>query len=250
MALLDNLVSYWPLNEASGDALDAHGSNDLTETGGTIGADTGVISGSRDFEDGDTEMFQHVDNADLSVGDIDFTFTAWFNRESAATFPPILSKNWKSGGTDREFIIYINSNAVRLAVQHTSDSSEVVCSTSVSSLGTWYFVAAWHDSAANEIGISVNAGTPNTAAHTAGVNDGTGDFAIGGSPSFPLYFDGKICEVGFWKRVLTSDERTELYNGGAGLAYPFASGGHPAARRLWTDKFRPVEIGRQGVNII
>ena len=29
--------------------------------------------------------------------------------------------------------------------------------------------------------------------------------------------NGRIDEVGIWKRVLTSDERTAIYNGGAGL---------------------------------
>lgn len=39
-----------------------------------------------------------------------------------------------------------------------------------------------------------------------------------------LYFDGVLDEFGVWERTLTSDERTALYNGGAGLAYPFSTG--------------------------
>jgi hypothetical protein len=37
-----------------------------------------------------------------------------------------------------------------------------------------------------------------------------------------LHWDGALDEWGFWARTLTSDERAALYNGGAGLAYPFA----------------------------
>jgi hypothetical protein len=35
---------------------------------------------------------------------------------------------------------------------------------------------------------------------------------------------GDIDEVGIWSRVLTSTEVTQLYNGGAGLQYPFTNG--------------------------
>lgn len=49
MAIIDNLVSYWKLDEASGNALDAHGSNTLIETSGAIAAAGGKINGARDF---------------------------------------------------------------------------------------------------------------------------------------------------------------------------------------------------------
>jgi hypothetical protein len=41
-----------------------------------------------------------------------------------------------------------------------------------------------------------------------------GAFAYAG-----IYTNGSIDEVGFWKRVLTADERTWLYNSGAGRTY-------------------------------
>ena len=34
-------------------------------------------------------------------------------------------------------------------------------------------------------------------------------------------FEGEIDELGIWSRVLTADEVTELWNGGAGITYPF-----------------------------
>ena len=38
MALIDGLISYWKLDEESGDAIDACGNNDGTVTGATQGA--------------------------------------------------------------------------------------------------------------------------------------------------------------------------------------------------------------------
>ena len=55
------------------------------------------------------------------------------------------------------------------------------------------------------------------------INDSTAEFDIGRRPysgSFG-YFNGRIDSVGFWKRVLTSAERTALYNSGNGLEYSF-----------------------------
>ena len=58
------------------------------------------------------------------------------------------------------------------------------------------------------------------------MRDSTNPFAIGvWTGAFPSgNMDGLIDEVGFWKRTLTSGERTQLYNSGNGLAYPFSSG--------------------------
>lgn len=93
------------------------------------------------------------------------------------------------------------------------------------SAATWYFVVAWHDSVSNQIGISVN-GTADTAAHSAGVFDGTGPFAIGARVNATSdYWDGLIDEFGFWRRVLSGAEITELYNAGAGRDYAYIAGG-------------------------
>ena len=98
------------------------------------------------------------------------------------------------------------------------------------SSNTWYYVVAWHDSVGNQVGISVNDSVPDTAAFTFGSFDDVGTFAIG--KESVNYFGGTIDEVGFWKRTLTSGERTQLYNAGAGLAYPFTSSARPSSLQL------------------
>lgn len=234
MALIDNLVAYWDMGEASGNAIDVHDDNDLTETNGTIGSAAGKVGNCRDFEAGDTEYFTLADNADLSTGDIDFTWQVWFNAETLANFPVLFNKGVSSG--TREYVLFYNTSTSRLnfIVQGTAgaESTAVANNAGALSTGTWYCVHCWHDSVNNEIGIAVNAGTPDTDPHTAGVLDGAGAFSIGSSPSQSLYFDGLIDEVGFWKRVLTSGERTSLYNSGNGLAYPFDGGATVGPRRL------------------
>jgi hypothetical protein len=225
-ALTDNLAVYYSLDEASGAAIDAHSTHDLTETSGTIDAASGKVSGARDFESGDTEYFDVADHADISVGNIDFTITGWVWLESVTAGHLAL----KGDGDDLEYDIQVLGGPTRLRFR-TSSATGFTNLTSVDSgtvsTGAWLFVAAWHDATANEIAIQINNGTPVTAAYSAGSYDSAAPFQIGAYSAFSEYSDGLIDEVGLWKRLLTSDERSTLYNSGNGFAYPFDSSSGP-----------------------
>jgi hypothetical protein len=220
MGLKDDLKGYWPLNEASGNALDAHGSNTLTDNN-TVASAAGKVGNARDFESGNSESFSIADNTDLSVQDIPFTIAAWVNFESFGAIRPIVAK-WQTAGQFSYELAY-STFLNRLFFGVSNDgSSEVVVAANVlgaPSTSTWYFVVAWHDPAANTINIQVNNGTANSASHSAGVFDGTSAFTIGAKDNATLFMDGLIDEVGFWKRLLTADEKTFLYNSGNGRAY-------------------------------
>lgn len=233
MALADSLIAYWSLDEASGNAIDAHGSNDLAEASGSIGATTGKVSGARDFEKDDTEYFEIADNADLSTGNIDFTFGGWARFESA----PASGDGrclWSKGEGDIEYFVewrnFSSENRFKFWVTPNGSSLNGVTANSLGapSIDTWYFVVAWHDSAGDTINIQVNNGTVDSQAYDAGVVDGTSKFMLGSLLGSVFFHDGLLDELGFWKRVLTSDERTELYNGGDGRDYAYITGGPPA----------------------
>jgi hypothetical protein len=228
VALSDNLIAFWPLNEASGNAIDAHGSNDLVETSGTIGSATGTIGLARDFEAADTEYFEIADNADLSTGDIDFTFAGWVEFETLA-FSGILSKD-NDGGGQREHGLWVISNALRWFVSANGIAENSITSSVTLSTGTKYFFVVWHDATNDQLGVSINAGTADTVAYSSGLADRTAPFRIGavGSTASGIHMDGLINRLGFWKRVLTSAERTELYNGGSGRNYAYITGGSSA----------------------
>lgn len=231
MALIDNLISYWKMDEASGDALDAHSTNDLTDTN-TVAAGTGIINGARDFEANNNEYFTHVDNAALSTGDIDFTVQAWVKLETEPGVMEIVSK-WGALITSAEYTMYYNGDRFNFTIGNGVTSGAVTADNfGAVATGVWYLLHAWHDAGNNLVGISVNAGTANTLSWALGVLDSTEPFRIGAGSGTPInFFDGLIDEVGFWKRVLSSDERTSLYNAGAGLAYPFSSGAVVTAPR-------------------
>lgn len=225
MALIDSLVSYWALDEASGTRVDSHGSNDLTDNN-TVGSTTGIISTAADFEASNSEYLSHADNADLSTGDIDFSFSFWVNAESFGSPWRIVAKG---GANDLEYSLEGYGGAaywrVTSGTGFANDTAVQATNAGTLSTATWYYIVVWHDSVNNQIGICVNDGTPNTASYSAGTYDSGAEFRIGTFPTYGGDWDGLIDEVGFWKKVLSSQERTDLYNSGAGLAYPFSAGG-------------------------
>lgn len=220
MALTDSLISYWKMDEGSGDALDAHGANTLSDNA-TVGTGTGIINGARDFELDNGEFFSRADNASLSLGsDTDFTISAWINIEDNTFSNPIVCKRYGTfSNEETEYLLSANvSTKPRLVVGSGASFQFVDWGASLST-ATWYFIVAWHDSTADKIFIQINNGTPVEAIWAGGTQDGNGDFLLGGLAGSSVTFDGLIDEAGFWKRVLTSQERTDLYNGGAGLPY-------------------------------
>jgi hypothetical protein len=72
-------------------------------------------------------------------------------------------------------------------------------------------------------GISLGGGTEES--YTSAVPS---TWYIGGDTDGEV-FNGRIDEVGYWRKALTVDEITALYNGGAGLAYPFDSSAGPTS---------------------
>lgn len=224
MALTDNFVWGSHCDEASGTLLDVLGSYDLTDHN-TVGSASGLLSGARDFERGNSEYFSYASNSTFNIGDNDCHFGTWVKPESIGSKMMILCK--ENSGTDGGYY-YLSIGAdgkitfeVFGAVSFGSGGSVTANTFGALSAGTFYRVDAWHDATANQIGVAINAGTADTASHSAGIYAGLGDFQVGGEGGSSNFYDGLIDEIGLWKRVLTGGERTSLYNGGAGLAYPF-----------------------------
>lgn len=225
MALTDGLVSYWKLDEASGtrfDAVVATG-NDLSDVN-TVTSATGVI--------GDAAFFVNANNEQLSIADNaswtnipGFTYTYWVNHTAQVGIQGHISKD--DGGASREFNLQTNGAGLQGYVWNQAGALGFVTTGATGLVsGTWAFCVFSWDLAT--IRWSKDLGVPLTAALVGTtVFNGTATFKIGGTNSAVQGMNGAIDEVGYWNRVLTAPELTELYNAGVGLTYPFGSGDTP-----------------------
>lgn len=216
--LLNSLEAYWTLDSTPNDSKSA---NNLTVVGGMTYA-AGKIGNAANTASG--KYLTLNDNAALSAGDTDFTIALWCYATSLTAYAGRLFSK-RQAATNGCYDLYHNPVIKRfeLDIRDASGTSVQVNATNHGevSTGTWYHVVAWHNSTANTLNIAVNNGTPNSWPTGAVVpNDSTAQLRIGdlqqtGSREWLGYID----EVGFWRRVLSADDRTALYNGGVGLAY-------------------------------
>jgi hypothetical protein len=249
------LVSWWNLDEPTGNRYDAHGANHLADvTPATI---TGQAA---NFVAASSQTLSRASNATLQSGDIEVWGAAWVNLASLPANAHIMAKA-DSGTNAREYRLLYSATRFRLEV-----SGDGIAETEVSLLspspavtGTWYFLMWYHDPVANTIGISVNGGAFTTAAHTTGVFVGAAAFQMGGRNSTPTEFwDGKIDSVAFGKSVTggfatttPATIRDALYAAGVGVAYSQLSAAQKTAWGLvsWWE-FETLTTDSHGTNTL
>jgi hypothetical protein len=222
MALTDSIVSYWKMDESSGTRADELGTNALAEFENVVNNAAGKLNNAASM--GGTGAAQSLwkSGGHSSVQfTSSFSIACWlFFNNVASTSGGIVSK---FDGTVTSYMLHFQSGGspfVRFIVNPGGGDTTLNSST-VLSVSTWYFVVAWFDDSANEIGISVNDGTPNTTAFASSLSGGAGNLRIMRSTVDGEEPNGRIDGLGIWSRALTSGERTELYNSGAGIDYPF-----------------------------
>lgn len=220
--LLNNLVAFWEFEESSGTRNDSKGANHLTTITGTLTRVSGMHGGYAMHMASGAEV-SRADTADLSIGNTDsFTITFWVkpatgsiadgndnyivakDSGSAGSYNVVLKTNYRLS-----FLIF-SSNWGAVDVANTANNSIVE--------NAWQFCACWFDAAAGKIYAQVNNGTIAEATKAATYTDNS-DLFILGSASADFGFVGDLDDMGFWRRALSADDRTALYNAGAGLPY-------------------------------
>ena len=255
MALTDDIVSYWK-NDESGDANreDAVASNDLvcTNTGNTDSG-TGIINNGTDLTRSNTDgaggyiLLADDTGSGLNFSDI-FSTSFWvYNRSypgttgEAATFVT----RRLAAGTNVYTIMYERDNGLnqrKLRIEATGGAADYKENTTTDFLAvnTWYHIVYTKTGTTSHFYINGVDKTLTANLSTGGLNTGAGTFRLGsyngGSGGVGnRQMDGVIDEVGIWSRVLTQEEVTTLYNGGAGIQYPFSDPGPANLKSLDTN---------------
>ncbi|MBI3175912.1 MAG: hypothetical protein HYZ25_19495 [Chloroflexi bacterium] len=220
---LGNLVSWWTMNETSGQRNYSHSANHLSVTG-TVTSATGrpTSTNAASFSSSPTGILTRTDNAQLSTGDIDFTLSANFYAASVSGVTVLVNKGSSTDQNQRDYALIQSNNTLLFRVGNGSTNASVTSTTFTAN--TWHTVVAWHDSVNDTINIQIDNGTVSSASYSGGAMDTTYPLSIGGHANSTYVFNGRIDEVSLYKRVLNTNERTWLYNAGAGRTYTDLSG--------------------------
>lgn len=234
MALIDNIVSYWKLDESSGDAADSAGSNTLTNTN-TVTYAAGKINNAANFASASSQYFTIADASQTGLdGMADVSFSFWINFASLPTdgnYMIPLAK-WNATGNQRSYEVVVRntSGQYTLEIFYSDDglggASANVATANVSlSTSTWYYFVITIAGSSETMTLYKDGSSLTLASNSQNGNtsiyDSTSAFEVGRGTSDLGYVNGAIDELGIWDRVLSASEVTSLYNSGAGNQYPF-----------------------------
>lgn len=226
-SLLDSLVSYWKLEEASGIRSDSVGVNHLTDNN-TVTQAAGKIGNAAAFAAASNEYLSISNAAQVGLGfTSSFSISAWFYITSLPNSSTGIVCKGASVGTEGGYAIVLVDSANDLLRFIVSDgtNNRLVQHTFTGAIttGVYHHVVAWYDASNNSLSIQVDGGTvvSGTPAGSAPITTTT-EFRMGRYTNTLNDLEGRMDEVAAWSRALTSAERASLYNGGTGNQYPFA----------------------------
>ena len=216
------LVSYWNLDEASGTRADSHGSNDLTDNN-TVGS---VINAGGAM-DGAAASFVNANNESLSLtgGNFDspdYSISFWHKPSTVGSTYSFLVTLGDAWNAQIGLVAYRYEDD--LYVGSGKDGSGFQAATALQALtdDAWHHVVIWFDSSDSKAKMQINGGSVLETAALDGPRFNATKFRISQEPAGTGFaIDGEMDEVAIWSRVLTEDERAELYALGAGKFYPF-----------------------------
>lgn len=233
---IDTLVSYWPLNEASGTRNDSHGSNNLTDNN-TVGTAAGKRDGAADFIRANSEFLSITDASQVGLDiNSDVTFAFWFNPDTTDAAGLITKYNYDLGNSGRAYAVEWKIDGdISLATSDGGANAQRAGWTGTGiSTGSWYHIVVTLDLSAGTAELFVNGVSQGTkTGFPTSIVNNSQPFELAGNAGAGYHFDGKMDEVGIWTEILTQDHIDWLYNSGAGRTYfEVSTGGEPLSRGL------------------
>lgn len=225
--LLNNLVSYWKLDESSGNAADSVGSNTLTASG------AGFAAGKINNGDSQTagQYFGRGDSCGITNGS--FSVSTWIKPTALPTADQSSYANtqvfYAHGNTSVNVSFFMTLNRTAGVQQITINRQRQLAENGqinynfTTPTSSFTHVVGTFDG--TTLTLYVN-GTSVATYTVTGLNGSGGpvtdETRIGGEAgTYGSAYAGLIDETGLWSRALTSAEVSSLYASGAGNQYPF-----------------------------
>jgi len=206
--MLTDLYGYYKMYEATGvDRVDAHGNlSNMIDVNNVPYSAAGKINGCAHFDPASSHKLENRINGNMNYGA--GSMNVWVTWDGSTDgFGRIL--RFGDGGE-----YGINRQAENIRVTDAAGNS------------MWKGVTGWGSTTWKMITVTRGGDNMNTVTvYADGVSKGgtTNSWALNPwstTVRFWSEWDGKMCELGLWdNRVLTQDDITWLYNGGAGRTY-------------------------------
>jgi hypothetical protein len=216
--LLNDLTAWWSLDEASGNRADSHTNLITLAENGTVGSAVGKISNAASFA-GNSSNYLESSATELRFSST-FYIALWIYPTVNSGAQAYISR-YDFTNSARSYYVGDSNGKFAILVSNDGATGTINSHPLSFSTNTWYFLEAYYNAATDETGIAVNGGSFTTVSHTGGLfNPATTPVRVGQHPNGQQPAQGRIDEIGIWNRILTTAERTELYNSGNGIAYP------------------------------
>jgi len=213
MALTDNLVAGYKLD----DLTDSEGSYTLTNNN-SVTFSAGIVGDAADYGTSNTnKSLSNASTLGITTGDI--TVSWWHKTPASLNNQLGIVQMMKNSGFSFGAWFDYGNNRVCGMNHNNTDCTGVGSFTP--STSTWYHFIVTRTSAGSCVLYIDNSST-----HTW-TNNLTGDadrFTIGENNRGDWQTDGMIDSTYVWNKIISSDERAEMYNGGAGYEIGGAAG--------------------------
>ena len=195
-------ISWWKFDENS---LDSIGNNPGTLEGNAAINENGELTLVNDGDYVDIGLKE-----DLDIKGHDWTISTWVKPASLGSIQYIIAKSDFSGDADGRYSLFLFADKLAATIDD-GDEKAVLGSITINP-DEWIYLTAVYKRGGNlttyvntekdaDIEISNNAYGP--------VNH---PFEIGHMPNYPTYFKGLIDDVMIYRKALTEDEITGIYN--------------------------------------
>lgn len=198
-SLSNGLIAYWKMDGNSYDAI-----RELSSTDTSIGYVDGKIGRSAEFYGS-----SHIYFSEINLGTT-YTISWWMS-------PDVWDGEPIGGSVDpNKYATYLYSNLIA----HTPDSTLAIASLSAGNAWTNEFKHCVITRNDLEVKLYINGNLTDTKYLANNIALAVARFGRE-SNSSAYYYIGKLDEVGFWNRNLTTTEILQLYNNSIGNQYPF-----------------------------
>lgn len=216
--LATNITGYWKNDIGSGTTSpDAYGNNTMLLINGTTWSVSGKINNVTDFDGANDILADMAINNTMfkSLGSVSF----WTYLDTIPATNDAFFGLHGAGGTQR-FALYSKAGTGTYALLGPGAGDLFTANAGAIPIGGWHHVVVTWDFTTDQYRIYVDT-VNQTGSTTTDAAPSPSQFYIGGMYAVSSSIDGRVDEFGFWDKILSATEISDLYNNGTGYQYPF-----------------------------